>query len=103
MIEVEHLTKRYGDVVAVDDISFAVAPGRITGFLMAHVVIGGSLVGQAIPTSSQRYLPFSALQATVTVNRTDELLSPLAALRFIVGYAVISVAGAMYVIRRRDI
>jgi ABC-2 type transport system ATP-binding protein len=33
MIEVEHLTKRYGDVLAVDDISFAVAPGRITGFL----------------------------------------------------------------------
>ena len=33
MIEVEHLTKRYGDVVAVDDISFTVRPGRVTGFL----------------------------------------------------------------------
>src|SRR5438093_13679824 len=28
-----HLTKRYGDVVAVDDLSFALEPGTITGFL----------------------------------------------------------------------
>ena len=33
MIDVEHLTKRYGDVVAVDDISFTVRPGHVTGFL----------------------------------------------------------------------
>lgn len=33
MIEVEHLTKRYGKVTAVDDITFTVAPGRVTGFL----------------------------------------------------------------------
>ena len=33
MIDVQHLTKRYGDVVAVDDISFTVRPGRVTGFL----------------------------------------------------------------------
>ena len=33
MIEVEHLTKRYGSTVAVDDLSFRVTPGRITGFL----------------------------------------------------------------------
>ncbi len=32
-IAVEHLTKRYRDVVAVDDLSFAIPPGRITGFL----------------------------------------------------------------------
>src|SRR3954465_12781730 len=28
-----NLTKRYGDVVAVDDLTFALAPGSITGFL----------------------------------------------------------------------
>jgi ABC-2 type transport system ATP-binding protein len=28
-----NLTKRYGDVLAVDDLSFALAPGTITGFL----------------------------------------------------------------------
>ncbi|WDZ86615.1 ABC transporter ATP-binding protein [Micromonospora cathayae] len=33
MIEVAHLTKRYGAKVAVDDISFVVGPGRVTGFL----------------------------------------------------------------------
>ena len=33
MIEVQHLTKRYGKTVAVDEISFVVQPGRVTGFL----------------------------------------------------------------------
>jgi ABC-2 type transport system ATP-binding protein len=33
MIEAEGLTKRYGDTLAVDNLSFSVAPGRITGFL----------------------------------------------------------------------
>ena len=33
MIEVEGLTKRFGSTLAVDDLSFAVEPGRITGFL----------------------------------------------------------------------
>ena len=33
MIEARGLTKRFGDKVAVDDLSFTVEPGRITGFL----------------------------------------------------------------------
>jgi ABC-2 type transport system ATP-binding protein len=33
MIEAKGLTKRYGETVAVDDLSFRVEPGRITGFL----------------------------------------------------------------------
>lgn len=33
MIEVQHLTKRYGDLTAVSDISFNVASGQILGFL----------------------------------------------------------------------
>ncbi len=33
MIEVSHLTKRYRDLVAVDDLSFAVQKGEIVGFL----------------------------------------------------------------------
>jgi len=33
MITVEHLTKRYGPAVAVDDVSFTVEPGHVTGFL----------------------------------------------------------------------
>jgi ABC-2 type transport system ATP-binding protein len=33
MIEARGLTKRYGDTLAVDNLSFSVAPGKITGFL----------------------------------------------------------------------
>jgi ABC-2 type transport system ATP-binding protein len=33
MIEVEHLTKRFGATPAVDDLSFTVRPGTVTGFL----------------------------------------------------------------------
>ena len=32
-IEVRELTKRYGKTVAVDDLTFSVAPGRVTGFV----------------------------------------------------------------------
>src|SRR5450631_4569869 len=33
MIEVRGLSKRYGDKLAVDNLSFAVEPGKVTGFL----------------------------------------------------------------------
>ena len=33
MVEVQHVTKRYGSLTAVDDISFRVEPGEILGFL----------------------------------------------------------------------
>ena len=33
MIEAKDLTKRYGDTLAVDDLSFTVHPGVVTGFL----------------------------------------------------------------------
>ncbi|QPC83468.1 ABC transporter ATP-binding protein [Phototrophicus methaneseepsis] len=33
MIEVENLTKRYGDVTVVNNISFTAEPGQVTGFL----------------------------------------------------------------------
>jgi len=33
VISVSHLTKRYGDVVAVDDVSFEVGKGEVVGFL----------------------------------------------------------------------
>jgi ABC-2 type transport system ATP-binding protein len=33
MIQARGLTKRYGDKVAVDDLTFTVEPGRVTGFL----------------------------------------------------------------------
>ncbi|HEY3833963.1 MAG TPA: ATP-binding cassette domain-containing protein [Acidimicrobiia bacterium] len=33
MIEAKHLTKRYGRTIAVNEVSFAVKPGQVTGFL----------------------------------------------------------------------
>ncbi|WP_084780849.1 ABC transporter ATP-binding protein [Planobispora rosea] len=33
MIDIQNLSKRYGDTVAVDGLSFTVQPGRVTGFL----------------------------------------------------------------------
>lgn len=33
MIEIKHLTKRYGALTAVDDLSFSVEPGQVLGFL----------------------------------------------------------------------
>ncbi len=33
MIEVERVTKRYGEKIAVEDLSFTVEPGTVTGFL----------------------------------------------------------------------
>ena len=33
MIEVENLSKRYGEVSAIRDVSFQARPGQVTGFL----------------------------------------------------------------------
>src|SRR4026207_1724088 len=33
MLEISHLTRRFGVLTAVDDISFSVAPGEVLGFL----------------------------------------------------------------------
>jgi ABC-2 type transport system ATP-binding protein len=33
MIEIDHVSKRFGKVLAVDDLSFTVRPGHVTGFL----------------------------------------------------------------------
>ncbi len=37
MIEATALTKRYGATLAVDDLSFQVHPGKVTGFLGPNV------------------------------------------------------------------
>ncbi|HEX9583549.1 MAG TPA: ATP-binding cassette domain-containing protein [Gammaproteobacteria bacterium] len=33
MVEIEHLTKRFGSLIAVDDVSFSLARGEVLGFL----------------------------------------------------------------------
>lgn len=75
----------------------------VANILMALVVIGGQLVGTALPPSAQRFLPFNALQASVSVKRADELLSANVALAFIVGYAVLAVVAGACLLQRRDV
>jgi len=55
MIEIMHLTKRYGATVAVDDLSFRVEPGKVTGFLgpngAGKTTTMRAVVGLDLPTS----------------------------------------------------
>jgi len=72
MIKVEHLTKRYQDTTAVDDLDFEVRPGVVTGFLGPN----GSgksttmrvILGLDLPTKGR---------ATVKGKRYAELRDPL--------------------------
>lgn len=36
MLQIQNLSRRFGDVQAVDDVSFTVTPGRVTGFVGAN-------------------------------------------------------------------
>jgi ABC-2 type transport system ATP-binding protein len=57
VIEVEQLTKRYGKTLAVEDLSFTVQPGTITGFLgpngAGKSTTLRSIVGLVHPTSGR--------------------------------------------------
>ena len=57
MIEVENLSKRYGDKVAVDGLSFTVQPGVVTGFLGPNGAGKSTtlrmIAGLDVPTSGQ--------------------------------------------------
>ncbi|TML44431.1 MAG: ABC transporter ATP-binding protein [Actinobacteria bacterium] len=72
MIEVERLTKRFRSATAVDDLSFSVPKGRITGFLgpngAGKTTTLRVLLGLALPTSGR---------ATVSGRRYRELAEPL--------------------------
>jgi ABC-2 type transport system ATP-binding protein len=72
MIEVEHLTKRFRRATAVDDLSFSVPRGRITGFLgpngAGKTTTLRVLLGLALPTTGR---------ASVAGKRYRELEAPL--------------------------
>ncbi|MFW5966866.1 MAG: ATP-binding cassette domain-containing protein [Persicimonas sp.] len=75
-IEVEHLTKYYGDFLAVDDISFDVQPGEIFGFL------GPNGAGKS---TTQRMLStlLEPTQGTIRIYGHDLAQSALEAKRLI--------------------
>src|SRR5580704_11680072 len=72
MIKVDHLTKRYGDTVAVDDLDFEVKPGVVTGFLGPN--------GSGKSTTMRIILGLdhaSKGQATVNGTRYADLKDPM--------------------------
>jgi len=72
MVEVQHLSKRYGSVVALDDVSFTASSGEILGLLGPNGA--GKSTTMNIITG---YLSSSA--GTVTVEGIDILSDPIAA------------------------
>jgi ABC-2 type transport system ATP-binding protein len=72
VIEIAGLSKRYGKTLAVDDLSFSVAAGRITGFLgpngAGKTTTLRSLLGLVRPTAGS---------ATIDGKRYEELKDPL--------------------------
>ena len=69
MIEVSHLTKRYGKITAVDDISFSVDTGEVLGFLGPNGA--GKSTTMNIITG---YI--SSNEGTVTVDGSEILKNP---------------------------
>src|SRR5579863_9865442 len=72
MIEVSGLTKRYGDTVAVDDLTFTIKPGIVTGFLGPNGAGKSTtmrlILGLDAPTSGT---------ATVNGKHYRDLVAPL--------------------------
>ena len=72
MIEVDRLSKRFGPVTAVDDLSFPVRPGRVTGFLgpngAGKTTTMRVILGLDTPNSGR---------ALVAGQRYDGLIRPL--------------------------
>ena len=78
MIEIDHLVKRYGDIKAVDDISFTVHDGEILGFL--GPIGAGKSTTMNILTG---YI--SATSGSVKINGYDILEQPAEA-KACIGY-----------------
>src|SRR5215471_12533804 len=75
MITVDHLTKRYRTLTAVDGLSFDVGPGRVTGFLgpngAGKTTMLRMVLGLAAPTSGT---------ATINGTRYRDLRNPVRSL-----------------------
>lgn len=78
MIKVEHLTKKYGEVLALDDLSFEIEEGQVYGFLGPNGA--GKSTTMNIMTGC-----LSATAGSVTISGHDVFEEPDAAKRLI-GY-----------------
>ena len=73
-LTVDHLTKKFGDVLAVDDLSFTATQGRITGFMgpngAGKTTTLRALLGLIAPTSGEALVEgqkYAALPEPMTV------------------------------------
>lgn len=76
MIKVEHLTKKYGEVLALDDLSFEIEEGQVYGFLGPNGA--GKSTTMNIMTGC-----LSATAGSVTIGGHDVFEEPDAAKRLI--------------------
>src|SRR6478609_4976844 len=80
VIKVENLTKKFGDFVAVDNISFEVSKGEIFGFLGANgagkTTAMRMLCGLSIPTSGEaKVAGFDVYKETEKIKRSIGYMS----------------------------
>ena len=66
------------------------------------VIVGGAVLGQFLPAGLRQYLPGTALEAAVTVNRSAGLLRPDAAIAVLGLYAVVALGAAVLRVAHRD-
>ena len=90
MIEVRGLSKSYGSTKAVDDLSFEVRPGVVTGFLGPN---GGQVDDDADDCRT----------GLLTTLPTRSALSPWAGLAVLSLYAATALTAATILITRRDV
>ena len=81
MIEIEHLTKRYGETVVVDDVSMQVGEGTITA------IVGTSGAGKSTLLRMINRL-IEPTSGRVLINGQDTMSIPEDALRHRIGYVI---------------
>ena len=108
MIEVDGLTKRYGSTLAVDDLSFTVSPGTVTGFLGPNGAGKSTtmrvMVGLTAPTSGtatikgQRFadLPNPGLEVGVLLDASAQHAGRT-------GHEILTIAAATMGLPRRRV
>lgn len=71
--------------------------------VLAVAIIGSQMFAGIVPDGARKYLPGNALQATVTGERTSDLLAPVTATLTFAGYAGIALVVAVAIVNRRDV
>jgi len=127
MIEVDRLTKRFGPVTAVNDLSFAVRPGHVTGFLgpngagktttlklilglatptaVAVIVVPGVLALLPSPWNGRlgRFALLDAARQATALRPAADLFSPGWSLLVLLAWPAAALAVAAVLITRRDV